>query len=89
MKIDSSPLITRLTPTDGKDPISRGRHTSNTHESTPAGGARANVQTDTSQDINEARVAEIRQAISEGKLTLNAERIADGLINSVRELLGR
>ena len=35
------------------------------------------------------RVAEIRQAISEGRFQINPERIADGLISSVRDMLGR
>lgn len=42
---------------------------------------------DSSGDIDQARVDEIRQAISEGKLSMNADRIADGLIDSVRALL--
>ncbi len=35
------------------------------------------------------KVAEIRQAISEGRFKINPERIADGLISSVREMLGQ
>lgn len=35
------------------------------------------------------RVAEIRQAISEGKFQINPERIADGLLDSVRTMLSR
>ena len=38
--------------------------------------------------FNSQKVAEIRQAISEGRFQINPERIADGLINSVREMLG-
>ncbi|AFT71705.1 Anti-sigma-28 factor [Alloalcanivorax dieselolei B5] len=38
-------------------------------------------------DIDTARVAEIRQAISEGRLEIRADRIADGLIERVREEL--
>ncbi len=33
------------------------------------------------------KVAEIRQAISEGRFQINPERIADGLLSSVREML--
>jgi flagellar biosynthesis anti-sigma factor FlgM len=39
------------------------------------------------QDIDSARVAEIRQAISEGKLQLHPERIAEAIIASARELV--
>ena len=44
-------------------------------------------ETRDARDIDQARVAEIRQAISEGKLEIRPERIADGLIASARELV--
>ncbi|MDI5935133.1 flagellar biosynthesis anti-sigma factor FlgM [Halomonas kalidii] len=44
---------------------------------------------DGSQDIDTARVEEIREAIREGRLEIRAERIADGLIANVREMLGK
>lgn len=37
--------------------------------------------------VNAARVAEIKQAISEGRFQMNPERIADGLLQSVRDML--
>lgn len=37
--------------------------------------------------IDQKRVDEIRQAISEGRFKVDADRIADGLIASVRDLL--
>lgn len=36
---------------------------------------------------NAQRVAEIKQAIAEGRFKIDAERIADGLLASVREML--
>ncbi len=39
--------------------------------------------------VNAQRVAEIKTAISEGRFQINPERIADGLLSSVREMLGR
>jgi negative regulator of flagellin synthesis FlgM len=39
--------------------------------------------------VNGQRVAEIKQAISEGRFQINPERIADGLLDSVRDMLGR
>lgn len=45
--------------------------------------------TDSSQDIDTARVAEIREAIREGRLEIKPERIADGLIASVQDLLAQ
>lgn len=41
----------------------------------------------TSAPIDAARVAEIKQAIVEGRFQVNPERIADGLIESARQLL--
>ncbi|WP_318782692.1 flagellar biosynthesis anti-sigma factor FlgM [Halomonas elongata] len=43
--------------------------------------------TDTSQDIDTTRVDELRDAIREGRLEIHPERIADGLIASVQDLL--
>lgn len=40
-------------------------------------------------EVDSARVAEIKQAISEGRFQINPERIADGLIDSVRQMLER
>lgn len=37
--------------------------------------------------VDQARVDEIRQAISEGRFQVDANRIADGLLDSVREML--
>lgn len=39
--------------------------------------------------FNSQKVSEIRQAISEGRFQINPERIADGLISSVREMLAQ
>lgn len=37
--------------------------------------------------VDAQRIAEIKQAIAEGRFHINPERIADGLLNSVREML--
>jgi negative regulator of flagellin synthesis FlgM len=42
-----------------------------------------------SEGFNAARVAEIRQAMAEGRFQINPEKIADGLIDSVRDFLDR
>ena len=39
--------------------------------------------------FNAQKVAEIRQAISEGRFQIDPEKIADGLLNSVREMLAQ
>ncbi|WP_202796067.1 flagellar biosynthesis anti-sigma factor FlgM [Idiomarina sp. A28L] len=41
----------------------------------------------TSQDIDMARVNELKEAIRDGRLDIRADQIADSLIDSVRELL--
>ncbi|AYH43075.1 flagellar biosynthesis anti-sigma factor FlgM [Azoarcus sp. DN11] len=38
-------------------------------------------------EVDHRRVDEIRQAISEGRFKIDANRIADGLIESVRQML--
>jgi negative regulator of flagellin synthesis FlgM len=43
---------------------------------------------DSGAPFDTGRVAEIKQAISEGKFSINAGAIADRLIVSARELLG-
>ncbi|MBU0752746.1 MAG: flagellar biosynthesis anti-sigma factor FlgM [Gammaproteobacteria bacterium] len=39
--------------------------------------------------IDVARITEIKQAIAEGRFSINPERIADGLLQSVHEMLGK
>lgn len=93
MKIDSSPLLSRTAPTEGKDAPARARRSdAPTQAETTASPAAVTTlgqasEAASSQDIDLARVAEIRQAISEGRLEIRADRIADGLIRSVREML--
>lgn len=41
------------------------------------------------EPIDAARIAEIKQAIAEGRFQIKPERIADGLLESARELLGK
>jgi negative regulator of flagellin synthesis FlgM len=39
--------------------------------------------------VNAQRVAEIKQAIAEGRFKIDSEKIADGLLNSVRQMLAK
>lgn len=41
----------------------------------------------TTPPVNAERVAEIKQAIAEGRFKIDPERIADGLLSSVRQML--
>jgi len=45
------------------------------------------LPSDPNTDFDAARVAEIRKAILAGEYTVHPERIADGLLNNVRDLL--
>lgn len=38
--------------------------------------------------VNAAKVAEIRQAIAEGRFKVNSEAVADRLLETVRDLIG-
>lgn len=39
------------------------------------------------QVFDAERVAEIKQAISDGRFTVNADKVADGLLDTVRDLI--
>lgn len=92
MKIDSSHPPARLAAADGKEASARAQRSQaqpQTESSSTVSHLSAAASNNASQDVDSARVAEIRQAILEGRLQINAERIADGLIASVREQLGQ
>jgi negative regulator of flagellin synthesis FlgM len=42
-----------------------------------------------SAEFDAKKVEDVRNAIAEGRFKVNAEAVADGLLNSVAELLGR
>ncbi|HEY8385778.1 MAG TPA: flagellar biosynthesis anti-sigma factor FlgM [Porticoccaceae bacterium] len=87
MKIDnttpvSRPLATEQGKASGRPAATEGSTTQ------PAAIAHiSQAATDTSRDIDAVKVNQIRQAISEGRLEINTERIADSLIDSLRTLL--
>ncbi|MGL6159421.1 flagellar biosynthesis anti-sigma factor FlgM [Microbulbifer sp.] len=89
MKIDN---ISHLTPSkavsegNGKDRTA-GTAGDTTGKEAFDTGRLHSFTTDSSRDIDLARVQEIRQAIAEGRLEIRADRIADGLIDSVRAFL--
>ncbi|WP_417071078.1 flagellar biosynthesis anti-sigma factor FlgM [Niveibacterium terrae] len=43
--------------------------------------------TSEASQVDAAKVREIKQAISEGRFEVHAEKVADGLISSVRQML--
>ncbi|WP_148253880.1 flagellar biosynthesis anti-sigma factor FlgM [Aidingimonas lacisalsi] len=91
MKIDSTQPLTRPDQQQNTEKTQESRSKSETTDaSSPAAMTHLGQNSgDASQDIDGARVEEIRQAISDGRLEIRADKIADGLIDSVRDLLGQ
>lgn len=96
MKIDNSISKTIATPS-GESKVVRDK-SANTPETPKSGGATEVKLTSSSQlqalggsgesqPMDTAKVEAIKQAISEGRFKINPEKIADGLLNSVKELL--
>ncbi|WP_043526270.1 flagellar biosynthesis anti-sigma factor FlgM [Litchfieldella xinjiangensis] len=91
MKIDSSHTLARPNQSESSDKAGKANSAAPAAKgNSPAVVTHLNQSAkNAGQDIDQARVEEIRQAISEGRLEISAERIADGLIDSVRDLLGQ
>lgn len=94
MKIDSS----IKPPTSPLSPNSRAAETTKTPAAPATAADDASVATHLQQTglidssappFDSQRVAEIRQAVAEGRFQINAEKIADNLIQSVRDLLAK
>ncbi|MBZ0106825.1 MAG: flagellar biosynthesis anti-sigma factor FlgM [Sulfuricella denitrificans] len=97
MKIDSS-ISKTIATASGESKTVRNKSTG-TQENTKAdSAARVNLTsssqlqalsggTGEAQPVDTAKVEAIKQAISEGRFKINPEKIADGLLNSVKELL--
>ncbi|RTR04380.1 flagellar biosynthesis anti-sigma factor FlgM [Halomonas nitroreducens] len=89
MKVDNHHPL-RPAQTEPRDPARKAEDAASSSPA-PAGPASMShlrqATTDTRQDIDTARVAEIREAIRDGRLEIKPERIADGLIASVQDLL--
>lgn len=74
-------------------PVEQGRDAEKASKPTATGEPGAGSVThlsrpasDTSQDIDQARVSELRQAIADGRLKMDTSRIADRLIASLGDL---
>ena len=65
-----------------------GAGASQTTEATLSGAQGVESVLASTPVVNAERVAEIKRAIAEGRFQVNPERIADGLLQSVRDMLG-
>ncbi|MBL8430339.1 MAG: flagellar biosynthesis anti-sigma factor FlgM [Dechloromonas sp.] len=86
MKIDSTytPANTQITSRPAARP-SQG--VSSSAESVSLSQLSSTMQGADRPPINSARIQEIKEAIAQGRFKINPEAIADGLIQSARDLL--
>ena len=94
MKIDKTPTVTSLGQMETEKSSKSGKVQPGAVAGTAPAGQSALTHLsqqpgDVSQDIDQVRVNELRQAIVEGRLVMSTDRIADGLIASVRDMLSQ
>jgi negative regulator of flagellin synthesis FlgM len=86
MKIDNTykPSLTPAAPRPVARPAHEAAPTVESVSLSPLAGA---LQGSEKPPVNTARIQEIKDAISQGRFKVNPEAIADGLIQSTRDLL--
>lgn len=86
MKIDNSSFKTPpLRPNAG--PQKPAENASRATESVNLSGTTSASQTVEKPPVNASRIQEIKEAISQGRFKVNPEAIADGLIQTARDLV--
>ncbi|WNL38873.1 flagellar biosynthesis anti-sigma factor FlgM [Halomonas sp. PAMB 3264] len=87
MKIDNLNPLLRTNQTQQRDDTQKvgGTQSSPEGSTTRESTRLSQMHMDDSQDIDMARVDDIRDAIREGRLEIRADRIADGLIAQLKE----
>ncbi|NTV69418.1 MAG: flagellar biosynthesis anti-sigma factor FlgM [Azonexaceae bacterium] len=86
MKIDSTYKLGTAPVT--QRPVSRSpQETATTAESVSLSQLAGTLQSSEKPPVNAARIQEIKEAISQGRFKVNPEAIAEGLIQSARDLL--
>ena len=85
MKIDTLHSLLRPNQAQQRDDAQRAQmqKTDNAGNASTEATQLSQQSTDTSQDIDRAKVDEIRTAIREGRMEINPERIADGLLSKL------
>ena len=87
MKIDNLNPLLRNTPAQQRDDAQKVSEAKQpeTGKTTREATQLSQSSIDSSQDIDMAKVQEIRDAIREGRLEVRADRIADGLIANLKD----
>lgn len=93
MKVNNSLNVGGLPISDPKGRSVKGQPASKSDasvESSSLSSRLAEIQSSLSNVpvVDSAKVDEIKQAISEGRFKVNADKVADSLIESVRQMLG-
>ena len=85
MKIDTLHSLLRPNQAQQRDDTQRVQmqKPGNASHASTAATQLSQQSTDTSQDIDRAKVDEIRTAIREGRMEIHPERIADGLLSEL------
>lgn len=86
MKIDSKYNL-GTTPVTPRPAARSSQETASTAESVSLSQLAGALQGTEKPPVNAARIQEIKEAISQGRFKINPEAIADGLIQSARDLL--
>ncbi|WP_394425999.1 flagellar biosynthesis anti-sigma factor FlgM [Vreelandella stevensii] len=88
MKIDNLNPLVRTNQAQQREDAQKvtGPKTPDTGNTTRESTQLSQFSADGSQDIDMAKVQEIRDAIREGRMEIRADRIADGLIANLKEL---
>lgn len=91
MKIDNITSITPLPGSDNRPAKAEAKAGDSNGGGVVLADAAAQLHTlkSDSQTVNRARVEEIKQAIASGSITINPANIADGLLDSVVNMLGK
>jgi negative regulator of flagellin synthesis FlgM len=87
LKIDSTSSLIRTQQADQAKAKNAEKATSQSATPSFVAHLSSAATADASHDIDAARVSELQAAIKDGKLDINPEKIADSLIESVKDLL--
>lgn len=94
MKIDQTGSVSGLPPsTDARNRLNARAHSSDSQRTdvklSPLSATLQKAEASMAQSpvVSNSRVNEIKQAIAEGRFEVSPERIAGGLLDSVREML--